>query len=121
MHAQRTQEAVGFERLRAEDFGEFTATDAAMHFELPEAIARMHEAHSKRKIALRFGLDSRDAVAVNSDSGVAELAGGSAQVVRSVVRRDAAPSVDADPATDQRDQADQAKQYPFQPAHTSPY
>ena len=64
MHAERAQKFVGVQCFGSKDFGEFAATDAAMHFKLPEPVTRMHKADGERQITLGFRRNRRDTVFV---------------------------------------------------------
>jgi len=57
-------EAIGIERRGAEHFGETPGADAAIHFELPQAVLRMHEAERELRIGFRFRKNVRDAVPI---------------------------------------------------------
>ena len=116
MHAQCAQEFVGVQRFGTQDFSQLAAGNTAMHFELPQPVARMHEAHGEGQIALRFSVDGWDAVVVQRDRGFAEWCrNGELRIVR----WQAAPHVDAHSNRNHRDERDQPQNYSFQPAHFS--
>ena len=73
MNAYSSKKFVGVERFRAEYFGELAATDAPVHFKLPEPITRVHEADRKRQVTLGFCFDQRDAVCIERDRRFAEF------------------------------------------------
>ena len=92
MHAERAQKFIRVECFRTENFGEFAATDPAMHFELPQPVTRMHEADGERQILFRLRLNGRNAVAINADDGFAKRTG---QRVLRGIDRYAPPDIDA--------------------------
>ena len=110
MYPECAQKFVGLQRLRPQDFCKLATPDPAIHFQLPQPITRVHEAHCKRKIALGLRLNRGDAVGVQGDRGFSER--GFDSVLR-VVRRYAAPHVNRKHSRDHRHDHNQAKKYPF--------
>jgi hypothetical protein len=66
-HAERAHQAVGLEAARAEHFREPPGADAAVHFELPQAVLGMDEAQGELGVTLRGGEDVRHPIAIAQD------------------------------------------------------
>jgi len=61
---ERAHEAVGLERVRAEDFGEAPRPQAPVHLHLPQPVLGVDEAEREVGVLERGGVDVRDTVAV---------------------------------------------------------
>ncbi len=119
-HAQGTQEAVGIQRARPQDFRQATGHDALAHLQLPQPILRVDEAERKVGI-LRIGrLDMRHGMAVPNDRYAITQAGQLQRARGLRLRCLAIPDISAKRADQQQHRQRQYQPgQPFQPTHRS--